>query len=172
MTKKELLSGKTFEFSNEEFQESINGDDIRTAKVFVSGLSGMGDRFIIDFNCKWIHSSKTFQSMVNKLKKLCAEWDLKKIMSEEEVQFEQLIEENNKHILIGKKVSKIIATIINELSESTNISREDFEPLSFFESFSIKELEEKMNLAIDEGRYFYTLKLRDVIEFKKLASCQ
>jgi len=71
MNKQDLINGEEFFFNNEAFQIWIQGDDIREARV-----SFNGKYFYIWFNGKFIHSSKTFKSMANRLEKLRAKWGL------------------------------------------------------------------------------------------------
>lgn len=75
MTEKELRSGKVFTYSNEDYQLSINSDDIREAEVSFKD-STSGNRFNIVFNGKLIHSSKTFSSLMNRFEKLKDKWNL------------------------------------------------------------------------------------------------
>jgi len=71
MNKQDLINGEEFFFNNEAFQIWKQGDDIREAKV-----SFNGKEFTIWFNGKFIHISKTFKSMANRLEKLRAKWGL------------------------------------------------------------------------------------------------
>lgn len=80
MTKQDLLNEQRFSFSNEEFQESNGEDDIRIATCFFidHGLrNSWATGFKIEFNGQLVHSSKTFDSMQNKLNKLIGKWHLK-----------------------------------------------------------------------------------------------
>lgn len=80
MTEKELRSGTTFEFDNEEFNTEHQRDDLRTADVWFEDGTDMPNwavGFKILFNGKLIHSTKTFSPMKRKLGILCEKWNLK-----------------------------------------------------------------------------------------------
>ena len=80
INEKDLKSGKTFVFDNEEFQVQNGGDDLRAAEVSFrrpeEGFEYPG-AFHILFNGKLIHSSKTFKPLQKRLEKLISTWNLK-----------------------------------------------------------------------------------------------
>ena len=73
INKNQLLNGRIFHFSNEEFQESIQGDDVRNAEVY---FDTRRDEFKILFNGAMIHSSKTFESLMKRMDMLISDWNL------------------------------------------------------------------------------------------------
>ena len=77
---KGLKEGKSFIFDNEEFQNEIQGDDLRHAEILFrrpeEGFSYPGE-FHILFNGKLIHTSKTFKSLSRRLDKLKLDLNLK-----------------------------------------------------------------------------------------------
>ena len=79
INKEDLLNGEEFLFNNERHCERMQLDDFREATIsFFDGGSShsWATGFKIEFNCKLIHSSKTFKSMENKLNKLISTWNL------------------------------------------------------------------------------------------------
>ena len=73
MNKKDLMNGIEFFFNNEDYQISIQNDDIRQATITYNWLLNC---FIIWFNGKIIHSTKSFNSMKKRLEKLINDWNL------------------------------------------------------------------------------------------------
>jgi hypothetical protein len=73
--KNDLLKGIRFELSNEQFQEAIKNDDIRSTEIWFD--KGTIPGFKIWFNGKTIHISKTFASFEKRLNKLINDWNLK-----------------------------------------------------------------------------------------------
>lgn len=88
MNKQELASGKRFKFSNEEWCEQTQSDDIRDCEAWFdgesSGLPLWGHGFKIIFNCKLVISAKTFKSFERKLNQLVETWNLTPIEELEE----------------------------------------------------------------------------------------
>ena len=76
MTEKELIDGKRFFFNNEDYQNSIGGDDIREATVWHDYFPNWAKGFKILFNGRIIHTNKTFKSLENKLNRLIDKWHL------------------------------------------------------------------------------------------------
>lgn len=107
MTQRELKQeGKTFIFSNEKYQESIQNDDVRSAEVSWEEVPNhpWATGFKIYFNCSLIHSSKTFKSCERKLNSLIDKWHL---------ELDDILDENGES---EYKVKKITTTGANHRS--------------------------------------------------------
>ena len=78
LTKQALLDGEIFRLSNEEYQISVKGDDIRiaTVKFEFNNKNHWANGFNIEFNGVFVHSSKTFPAMMKRLQKLTEKWNL------------------------------------------------------------------------------------------------
>lgn len=77
ITEKTLKNGTIFCLNNQQHQEGIGGDDIRSAEVsFNKSSEKWAEGFKIIFNGETIHTSKSFKSLQNRLKKLCSKWNL------------------------------------------------------------------------------------------------
>lgn len=66
-TKQDLTNGKTIVFQTKD------KEDLREADL---SFSGNLNKFVIWFNGKLIHTSKTFKSLENRFNKLKSKWDL------------------------------------------------------------------------------------------------
>ncbi len=75
--KRRLQNKEEIILSNENFQSSIGEDDIRMATLeFRDDMPSWANGFSIMFNGELLHTSKTFKSFDNRLKKLIQKWNL------------------------------------------------------------------------------------------------
>lgn len=77
--KEKLLKGEMIRMSNEEYQTSIGGDDIRIAEISFEESVDSKEYYKIFFNGCLIHMSKTFKPFEKRLKQLVEKWNLKEI---------------------------------------------------------------------------------------------
>lgn len=87
MTQRKLKDGEVFKFDNEEFQTSIQGDDIRCATVWLdkNKRQAWQNGFKIHFNGVLIHTCKGFQSLEHRLNRLIEKWNLKTVTEVEQL---------------------------------------------------------------------------------------
>ena len=79
--KSRLKSGEEIILSNENFQSRIGEDDVRMAYLeFRDDVPTWAIGFNILFNGKLLHTSKTFKSFENRLKKLIQKWNLEEVI--------------------------------------------------------------------------------------------
>jgi len=79
--KRRLLNGEEVVLSNENFQSRIGEDDIRMAYLeFRDDVPSWAIGFNILFNGELLHTSKTFKSFDNRLKKLVQKWNLEEVI--------------------------------------------------------------------------------------------
>ena len=79
--KSRLKSGEEIILSNENFQSSIGEDDVRMAYLeFRDDVPTWAIGFNILFNGELLHTSKTFKSFENRLKKLIQKWNLEEVI--------------------------------------------------------------------------------------------
>lgn len=74
--KTRLKQGFVITLTNENFQAITGDDDIRFAEIMQRQNHSWANGFIIHFNGKTIHTSKTFNSFEKRLNKLIATWNL------------------------------------------------------------------------------------------------
>jgi hypothetical protein len=80
--KNRLKEGFVITLTNESFQERIGDDDVRFAEIRQRQNHSWANGFIIEFNGKNIHHSKTFNSFEKRLNKLIEKWNLEEVESE------------------------------------------------------------------------------------------
>lgn len=75
MTERDLKDGTEFHFDNERWCEQNDSDHISDGFITCGNGHFSKGLFLIFFNGKCIHSSKTFKSAQKRLDKLMSDWN-------------------------------------------------------------------------------------------------